>query len=115
MTDTSFIGLVTSAPDGLTTHDGAWLSGQRRHRGSSEVHQSKRCMHHMRIGHTGLHVGGTQRMPLSAADGRAEKGGKHVVRTAGLQPTNAFALRAPAGQLWCRAPGWTARLWAVLA
>ena len=30
MPDTPFIGLVTDAPDGLTRHDGAWLSGHRR-------------------------------------------------------------------------------------
>ena len=115
MPDTPFIGLVTGAPDGLTRHDGAWLSGHRRPDGSSEVHHSMRVMHHMRIAHTGLHCRRTQWYALSAANSQAHVWDEHVVRTAGLQPTSVFAPRAPAGQLGCRARGWTVRLWAVQA
>ena len=81
MADLRSIGPVACAPDRLARHDAAWLSCRRRLRRSSDGDQNDACMHHMRIPHTDLNVGGTQHMPLSAADVQAVSVSKHVVHS----------------------------------
>ena len=71
--------------NGLELDDALWIctsdTCRRRLRRSSDGDQNDACMHHMRIPHTDLNVGGTQHMPLSAADVQAVSVSKHVVHS----------------------------------
>ena len=122
-------------PPAEPTHRARHALHRVRHRCARRAHQTRRSMavgpsasprlfssylndavrYATRMPCTGLHRGRTQCIPLSAPEVCTMYGKQQPVPWSCVGPTSVFAPRTPAGQLGCRARGWTARLWAVRA